>query len=168
MAAVFALHPELAKDALGRVEYSAQVTRKYPEYTSCQLIPKMCHFLSSPPFGMHPWVFSAHMDVFKSCLVFAGHSVPLEIKDLIEVSAVLPRCLVNFLESDTILLDYVQLMALMSPDRTAVALLLRANPAPVEASMMALIIKVGMNRFKKPKHQVCNVHKIFSLSIRLV
>jgi hypothetical protein len=154
VAAVLALNPQLAKDVLGRAEYSRQVSRRYPEYTSCQLIPKMCQFLTSPPFGLHPWIFSAHMDAFKSCLVFAGHSVPLEIKDLIEMSAVLPRCLVNFLEHDAILLDFVQLMALLSPDRTAMALLLRANPAPVEASMMALVIKVGMNRFKKPKHGV--------------
>lgn len=154
---MLALHPQLAKDVLGRVEYPSQVSRKYPEYSSCQLIPKMCQFLASPPFGLHPWVFSAHMDAFKSCLVFAGHSVPLEIKDLIDISSVLPRCLVNFLENDAILLDFVQLMALLSPDRTAMALLLRANPSPVEASMMALVIKVGMNRFKKPKHDVLDL-----------
>lgn len=149
-AAAFMMDPLMALKAYNRGLYPAQVASTHPQYTSCRLLPKLCAFLERPPFGLHPMVLKAHLDIFKCCLMHMANSVPLEIKALLE-GGMLAECLNNLLENEELLLDHVQLMFMMSKDRTAVSLFLKPFAPPVQVSMLALLVKVGIEHFKTTK-----------------
>lgn len=157
IAAVLEIQPELAQHIYLRAAYPASVVARYPEYTQCQLVPKMCRFLARPPFGLHPWILQAHLSALKPILSAAGASVPLEVKDDLLESGMLARYLVNCTDDEKLLLEYVQVIALMTADRSAAALLLKAAPAPSDASLLAIIVKIGIDRLRKPCKDVSHV-----------
>lgn len=120
----------------------------YSRAGSSMLLVKLCRYLSAPPFGTPPSLLRAHIDILRMILGNAANAIPLEVKELLESSA-LQRFLFNQINKDPVLLAFVELMEALSVDRNAVGLLLRQCPPPVGSSMLALVVKEGIERMQK-------------------
>jgi hypothetical protein len=120
----------------------------YSRTGSSMLLVKLCRYLSAPPFGTPPSLLRAHIDVLRMILGNATNAIPLEVKELLEAS-VLQRFLFNQINRDQILLAFIGLMEALSVDRNVVGLLLRQCAPPVGSSMLALVVKEGIERLQK-------------------
>lgn len=165
LAAVLALAPDLGQQVYLRAAYPAAVLSRHPQHRQCQLVPKMCRFMARPPFGLHPWLLQAHLAALKPVLAAAGPSMPLEVKDELLESGMLARCLVNCAGDERVLLEYVQVMALLASDRSAAALLLKAVPGPSDAALLAILVKIGIDRLRRPAKDVQIYKSILVLSL---
>ncbi len=132
---------------LNRSEYPPSVCAFYSGYKNCQLLPKMCQYLNKPPVRLHSFSFCTHLEGFMCCLLQASHTVPLELKELLE-NGVFFAAMKEYSDEDIYLIRCVQFIFLMCIDRCSLPHILKPQPKDETASILAYLVKTGIDRMK--------------------